>query len=398
MTDKWNPDLPVIYVSIEEGPEDRRRPEFAILIDDDGIATWTAANADEVDRLRAMVAAVNAKRAEAGLDPIRQIGPDFPAPTGRAAFLAELMPLIERGDLIAWTVDLKPAGSIEATYGVLPGIFRTAEGQHGYAPLVDPGDIERAAAANTGTALVLDNATLAAAGEDYATRHDRMRTWAADHTPMGVYADGTPAYVVREPLRSGKSNLLGSTHGAVYTRLAAARDAIVTRLPEGADRDELAVIELDHPNAVLAFSGVADDPNLLVAASALVWALTYAQRGNFVDALVWCDRSLEVFTDPTTGDVNPDIANSIELTWTADDGETYTGRIRDLAGHIQNASLAGGPYVDTVYQMVDGERVKVEYHVDGTGYDEHDWGTSVLTVDLIDGSRLQDSWRVDGRA
>lgn len=103
-------------------------------------------------------------------------------------------------------------------------------------------------------------------------------------------------------------------------------------------------------------------------------------------------------TGSATGEANAEVAEQIQLAWVDTEDQAYAGNVARLASHIEHAAL-GGPDVVTVYTVQKGKLVEVKAKVDGTGeYDESDYATAILTVTLPDGSTLQESWQVDGRA
>ncbi len=238
----------------------------------------------------------------------------------------------------------------------------------------------------------------------------------AEPFTIGEYADGSPITMTTggktdltgqilagldtddEPARSGKTNLVGpAVRAALDAKLTAARDLLVRHLPEGPLRDTIAGGDLGAESTREALLTVdAENPDVMVAAGALNWAIGYAVAGDIPNALTWAERVGQSFVDGS-GDANADIADTIPLAWVDSTDEIHTGNVGRLANAIEDAGL-GGPDVVNVYAVKGHELVKVTATVTGAAeFDADLYATAVLTVELPDGSRLQDSWRVDGR-
>ncbi len=330
--------------------ETNRTPK-AVLLESNGFTNWTAVTDEECAALLRKIEAVNAARAEHGLDPIRELNipADIPAdfPEHANTAVTELL----AADTRVWVIDLREQNAMQAAYNVLPGIFKTLEpGQTG--------------AGKYGVAPIVNFQALATGG----------RGW-----PRTTVLEGD------------------AVRAAVDSALAEARDLILSRLPDdNAARRVLATTDPLDERFTDALTGLSEEPSLILAASAMHTAVGMARAGNIPGCLTWSGRVAESLSDVVpASDVNADVADSIPLAWVAED-EIHTGNVAQLGEHISQIAL-GAPDITTVYTVAGGALVPVTYQVNGTKYDEHDMATATLTVTLPDGSRLEESWRVDGR-
>ncbi len=314
-----------------------------VLLESNGFTNWTATTPQELDLLTSTIDQINQARAEANLPSIREISRLSQAEDLPEYAVTTIAGVLEAGGRV-WIIDLTAQDSMRTAYGKLPGIFQDGNGTLAVAPIVS-----------------------FVAGTNGSGR--------------------TPVVLDARAVRV-----------AVDAQLTEARDALAARLPHSPQRTTITTVDLFDTSFSSALTMLDAEPELMLAASALHTADAFAKAGNVPQTFVWAGRVAESLSDVrAVSDVNPDIADSFTLVWTLSDDDASTGDGSRLASHIEHSAL-GGPEVVSVYVVQKGALVKVETKVTGTPYDEDDYSMSTLTVTLPDGSTLQESWRVDGRA
>jgi hypothetical protein len=101
---------------------------------------------------------------------------------------------------------------------------------------------------------------------------------------------------------------------------------------------------------------------------------------------------------PRVHEITPSHYNDTPLAWVTSE-DVYSGRVDDLAVHIQNAALTGSAHVSRVYVLKDGELVSRPWSVKSINYDnEHHVGTDAVEVTLPGGVVISATYKWDGRA
>lgn len=180
----------------------------------------------------------------------------------------------------------------------------------------------------------------------------------------------------------------------IRAKIEEARSALLARITGGRLRTLLSNPDVYSADVYDALQEDGITPQLMLAATALHWAIGHGQDGDLPTTMTWCARLHEhLATVPDAVD-NP--ADHIRLTWVDNRDEVSVGNVTDLAQHIELAALAGDGQVDSVYVFRAGQPVKLAWEVTGTDFNEEQWATNTVTVTLTDGAKVSESWKVDG--
>lgn len=180
----------------------------------------------------------------------------------------------------------------------------------------------------------------------------------------------------------------------IRAKLEEARSALLARITGGRLRGLLSHPDVYSDDVFEALQEGGITPELMLAATALHWAIGHGKAGDLRECLVWCNRLHGHLN--SVPDAVDDPSDHIRLIWVDSNDEPSVGNVTALAKHIELAALAGDGDVVNVFVFRHGQPVQLDWEVTGTPYNEEQWAENTVTVTLTDGSKVFETWKVDG--